>query len=106
MSYSPSLPLDGNNKFAPFYTPKNITGQATTLVKTGAGFAKSIVFGKPVATATVVVYDGIDAGGTVLSSITIPASPQPFTLPLDWYFGTGLTVVTGVANQDLTVTFY
>lgn len=106
MTYALGLPLDANNKPAPFYSGTNITTQATTLVKTGAGFFKSLVLNKPTATTTIAIYDGIDAGGTLKGTITIPASPQPVTLPYDLAFTTGLTVVTGVANSDITVVYF
>lgn len=105
MPYPLSLPLDANSKPAPFYSSANITTTATTLVKSGAGFLNAITLSKPVATGTIAIYDGLTAAGTLLGTFTIPASPQPSTIPLNIYFGTGLCIVTGTAAQDIIVTY-
>lgn len=87
------------------YKFTNITTQATTLVATGNGVLHTITFNKPTATGTVAIYNGIDAGGTLLGTITTPAGGQPLTITYDMAFGVGLTIVTGTADQDLTVTW-
>lgn len=89
------------------YSVVNITAAAptTTAVKTGAGILHTITFNKPVATAVVTVYDNTAASGTVLATITIPASPMPVTLTYDAVFATGLTITTATAAQDITVTY-
>jgi hypothetical protein len=87
------------------YSFLNITGQATTVVKTGSGILHAITFNKPVATATVAIYDSTAASGTKIGSITVPASPMPVTLTYDAAFSTGLTVVSGTADEDITVTY-
>lgn len=85
---------------------KNITAQtAGTIVKTGEGALYSITFNKPVATSVVTIYDGLTTGGTVIGTITIPASPMPVTLRYDTYFSTGLFVVVATADQDLTIIY-
>lgn len=85
----------------------NISTQTTTLVKTGAGVLRSIVFNKMLAATTVLFYDGITAGGTLLGSITVPATTLQTQVSLQYNiaFATGLTVVTGVANSDITVVY-
>ncbi len=85
---------------------KNITGQATALIKTGNGILHSIVFNNPVATSVITVYDGLDANGTKIGTITIPASPMPVTLLYDVSFGVGLTIVTATASSDITVSYH
>lgn len=89
------------------YSFRNITLAAptTTVVKTGEGILHTITFNKPVATGVVTVYDNTAASGTVIGTITVPASPMPVTLTFDAAFSTGLTVVTATAAQDITVTF-
>lgn len=82
-----------------------ITSQATTLVKTGAGILHTITFNNPTATAVITVYDNTAASGTKIGTITIPASPMPVSLTYDAAFGTGLTIVTGTASSDITVTY-
>lgn len=87
------------------YSFLNITGQATTVVKTGTGILHAITFNKPVATATVTVYDNTAGSGVKIATITVPASPMPVTLKYDAAFSTGLTLVSGVADEDITVTY-
>lgn len=89
------------------YSFRNITLAAptTTVVKTGEGILHTITFNKPVATGVVTVYDNTAASGTVIGTVTVPASPMPVTLTFDAAFSTGLTVVTATAAQDITVTF-
>lgn len=85
------------------YTP--ITSQTTTVVKSGEGILHTITFNKPTATTVVTVYDNTSAAGTKIGTITVPASPLPVTLTFDAHFRIGLTVVTGTADSDITVTF-
>lgn len=87
------------------YIAANITSQTTTLVATGNGVLHTITFNKPTATGVVTVYNNVAASGTKLATITTPASPLPVTLTYDIAFGIGLTVVTGTADQDITVTY-
>jgi hypothetical protein len=89
------------------YNGVNITAAAptTTVVKTGEGILHTITFNKPVATGVITIYDNTSATGTVIGTITIPASPMPVTLTYDQHFTTGLTIVTATAAQDITVTF-
>lgn len=75
------------------------------LIKSGEGALYSITFNKPVATGVVTLYDGTSTGGTVIATITIPASPIPVTLTYNTYFATGLFVVIATAAQDLTITY-
>lgn len=96
-----------NTGVIPGYNSTRITLAAptTTLVKSGQGILHTIVFNKPTATGVVILYDGLDATGAVIASITIPASPLPVTLTYDLVFSTGLTIVTSVAASDITVSY-
>ena len=87
------------------YSYKNITTTTTTLVKSGAGILHTLTLTKPVATGTIAIYDGIDATGTLIGTITVPANPQPSTLTFNAHVLVGITIVTGTAAQDITVTF-
>ena len=89
------------------YSSVHITAAAPTdtVIKISAGVLHTITFNKPVATAVVTVYDNTVASGTVLATITIPASPIPVTLTYDAVFSTGLTITTATAAQDITVTY-
>lgn len=77
----------------------------TTLVKSGQGILHSIILNNPTATGVIEIYDGLTAGYPRIASITTPANPQPVTLTYDVAFGTGLTIVTSIAAQDITVTY-
>lgn len=105
MSIQTSLQLDANSKPTSIYKYKSITSQTTTLVKTGDGFLHSITFNKPAATGTVKIDDAVTDTTPVIGTITTPASPMPVTLIYDVYFSTGLTIVTGTADQDITVSY-
>lgn len=105
MSIQTSLQLDANSKPTDIYKYKNITGQATTLVKSGDGFLHSITLNKPAATGTVKIDDAITDTTPVIGTITVPTSPMPVTLTYDVYFTTGLTIVTGTADQDITISY-
>lgn len=82
-----------------------LAAPTTTTVKTGAGILHTITFNKPVATGVITVYDNTAASGTLIGTITVPASPIPVTLTYDATFVTGLTFVTATAAQDITVTY-
>lgn len=73
------------------YNYSNITGQATTVIKTGEGILHAITFNKPTATATVTLYDNTAASGTKIGTITVPANPLPVTLTPDIHFKTALS---------------
>lgn len=97
--------IDGNQKPLQSYSYSNITTQATTLVKTGTGVLHTITFNKPVATATVKICDALSNTTPVIGTVTVPASPQPVTLFYDAVFTVGLTIVTGSADEDITVSY-
>lgn len=83
----------------------NITATATTVIKAGSGVLNTITFGGPVATGTVSIFDNTAGSGTSIGVITTPASPMPVTLNLNVRFSTGLTIVTAVAAQNITVSY-
>jgi len=87
------------------FSYQNITGQATTVVKSSAGMLHRITFNNPVATEVITIYDNTAASGTKIGTITIPASPQPVSLAYNVEFWTGLTIVTATASSDITVSF-
>lgn len=94
-----------NTGAAAGYSSVNITGQATTLAKTGSGILHTVTFNKPTATTVVTIYDSLLGSGTKIGTITIPASPMPVTLTYDAVYSNGLTFVTGTADSDITATF-
>lgn len=82
-----------------------LAAPTTTAVKTTPGVLHAITFNKPVATAIVTMYDNTAASGTVIGTITVPASPQPVTLTYDVAFNTALTITTATAASDITVSY-
>lgn len=102
---TPTGKRDGNGYLIPIYNYNSITTKATTVVKTGGGFLHSITINTPVATGTIKVVDGVSDTTPVIATITTPASPQLTTLVFDVEFNTGLTIVTGVEAQDITVSY-
>jgi hypothetical protein len=86
------------------YAYKNITSDATAVLKTGPGYLHEVCINTPAATGTVTLYDSIAANGTKIGTITSFAStPKCFTY--DVAFWTGLTVVTATAAPDVTISF-
>lgn len=83
----------------------NITGDATTLVKTGNGVLYAITINSPTATEVITIYDNTSGTGTKIATITVPASPMPVSLHYNAAFQTGLTIVTATATSDITVTY-
>ncbi len=83
----------------------NITSQTTTLVKSGAGTLASLSINTPLATGVITIYDSTTASGTKIATITQPATAFFGTLAFNVAFATGLTVVTGTATQDITVSY-
>ena len=87
------------------YRYLNITGQATTTVKSGGGVLHTICINTPAATETITIYDNTAASGTKIGTITVFASTNP-CLTFDVNFTTGLTIVTATANSDITVSYF
>lgn len=82
-------------------------GQATTVVKSGAGFLHSITFNSAAtATNTTTVYDNTAASGTVIAIPAATTATVPTTLTYDVSFATGLTIITATANgSNMTVSY-
>lgn len=78
---------------------------AGVIVKAGEGALYQITFNKPLETNVVTVYDGLSTGGTVIATITVPATQAPVTLTYNAYFSVGLFVVSATAASDFTITY-
>lgn len=87
------------------YSKVNISTQTTTTPKTTGGILGKVILNTPVATSVITLYDAITATGTPIATITVPANPVPTTLHYDIELTTGLTIVTGTASSNITVTF-
>lgn len=86
------------------YNATNLTGEATTTVKSSAGFLGKIVINNAVASATITIYDNTAASGTKIGTVTLPATlGAPVVLNYEVTFSTGLTIVTTGLGLDLTV---
>lgn len=85
----------------------NITGAATTVVKTGSGILKRIVFNKFVVLGVATLYDNTAGSGTVLATVTLPAALLASNGALEYNlnFAIGLTILTSVAF-DMTVVYW
>lgn len=95
----------------------NITGNGTTVVKSGVGFLHSISINNNTTSGTVTLYNNTVGSGTVIMSIQVGSPsggllstsglPGPVHLVgMDSKFTTGLTIVTsGSSNNNITV-FY
>ena len=83
----------------------NITGQATTTIKSGSGVLHTICVNTAAATETITIYDNTAGSGTKIGTATVYASTNP-CLTYDIYFATGLTIVTDTASSDLTISYY
>jgi hypothetical protein len=90
------------------YNFKNITlgAPTTTTVKTGSGVLHNITINKATASAVIAIYDGAAATGTLIGTITMPATllQTSVSLNYDVAFVTNLTIVTTTA-QDITISF-
>lgn len=86
----------------------NITTTTTTTLKSGAGYLHSLTINTPVATSIITIYDNTAGSGTKIGTITLPAtllSDGPKTAIFNVAFATGLTIVTGTAASDITVSY-
>lgn len=91
------------------YSFRNITAAAptTTVLRSGGGILHTITINKPVANSVITVYDNTAASGTVIATITLPATllQDCITLTYDAHFTVGLTVVTATGASDITVSY-
>ena len=91
---------NGNN-----FTNITLAAPTTTVVKTGGGNLKRIIINKTTANGVITIYDNTAASGTLIGTITMPATVlnTSLTFEYDCRFSTGLTIVTATAAQDITV---
>ena len=80
----------------------NVVGSAT--VQTGPGMLHTIIVNSAANAATIAIYDGVDAGGTLRGTITATGQVG-LSLLYDMEFTTGLFIAIAVAAVDLTVTY-
>lgn len=109
-------PVDVNVVQAGAYLFRNLTGNATTTVKSGAGVLHTLTINNNSTGGTVTVYDNTAGSGTVIMTLQVGSpsggllstsgTPGPVSLRLDIAFATGLTVVTaGSASNNITCAY-
>jgi hypothetical protein len=107
ISGTPAVSISGTvttNSTTISYTYKNITGNATTVIKSGAGILKRITFNTPGTLSQMVVYDNSSGSGNKIGTINTTLGQA--TLDYDVSFSTGLTIVTtGTLAADVTVVY-
>jgi hypothetical protein len=86
------------------YIYTHIATETTIPLKTGTGVLHTVCINTPAAGETITAYDSLTGSGAEIASATSYAS-VPGCLIYDAQFSTGLTVVTGTANGDVTVTW-
>ncbi len=89
------------------YQHANITTATTTTVKSAPGFLHTISINTPVASASVKIYDSTTGSGTLIGTITLPAtllSQGPMYTLIDAWCANGITIVT-VGTSDITVSY-
>lgn len=87
------------------YTNITLAAPTTTSIATRPCILSKIIVNKAAANGVITIYDG-DASGTVVGTITMPGTLLANQVSLD--FGDiclkkGLTIVTSIAAQDITV---
>ncbi len=99
------------------YSFRQITGNATTVIKSGSGVLRGIILGNSSTLGTVIIYDNNAGSGTVICSLQlgspvdgvggIKGTPIPnFLGPTQVAFSTGLTVVTaGSTSNSISVIY-
>ena len=70
----------------------NITGQATTTIKSGSGVLHTICVNTAAATETITIYDNTAGSGTKIGTATVYGSDN-HCLKYDIHFAIGLTIV-------------
>lgn len=126
-----AIPMDGgpdvidfetnykNNSVNFFYREinqyRNISGNATTVIKSGAGMLRGITINNNTTGGDIIVYDNTAGSGTRIMTLQLGSPsggllstsgrPGPIQLVgLDVRFNTGLTVVTtGSSSNDVTL---
>lgn len=94
---------------------RNVTGNGTTVVKTGPGLLRALTINNNTTGGDVIIYDNTVASGTIIMSLQLGSPsggllstsglPGPVSIPaLDVRFNIGLTIVrTGSTNNNVTV---
>ena len=93
---------------ANLYNYITLAAPTTTVVCPKPCVLNKITFNKATANGVITIYDGATvAGGSIIGIITCPATllKNNFTLEYGIELKKGLTIVTSVAAQDITVSY-
>lgn len=86
------------------FSYSNLATNATTTVKSGAGYLHTLVINTKGTATTATIYDNTAGSGTKIATVDTTLSTTAFVY--DVSFATGLTVVTaGTTPADLTVSY-
>lgn len=86
---------------------RNISTATTTTVKSGKGRLFKIQVNTAILSGVITIYDNTGASGTVIATVTNPATLLANQFQLDYAgleFNTGLTIVTTLV-QNITVIY-
>ncbi len=88
------------------WNPTNVVA-TDTVVKTGAGVMHSVVLNGVTTVGDILIYDGVDAGGTLLATLNVRSavsvSFQGLTFLYDCRIDTGIYVVFTAFVGNITV---
>ena len=87
------------------YSYANITGDATTVVKSGPGTLHTVCLNGVTAAEVITIYDNTAASGTKIGTITAPSGQTLSCQTYDVLFSTGLTLATATQTGDITVSY-
>lgn len=83
---------------------KNITANATTVVKTGVSILHAVVVNNPGTTWVITMYDNTAGSGSLIGTLTSPVSGGQYEYHAS--LSNGLTIVTsGTTAGDITVVY-
>lgn len=104
---TPTVSISGTVPIS--YTPtvnsfRNITGNASTQIKSGAGRLVGIVIGTGGVTAGATLYDNTSCSGTKISTVNTGSGQNQLTFEVDFTVGLCITT-TGLTPADLTITY-
>lgn len=85
---------------------RNIISATTTIVKSGAGILRSVIFNKANSLTSITVYDNTAGSGTKIGTVTNPLTllSSQFAQDFNCGFNTGLTIVTS-GTDDITIVY-
>lgn len=81
----------------------NINGNATNILKRGAGTLHRVILNGPNTSGTVTIYDNTAGSGSIIATIDMAKSSSIVDLDYNVDFSTGLTVVTAGTPGDITI---